>query len=173
MIITVFALGGVTGGTSRLSSNIFVPGFDCFESYSEEIDVSPGLGWVTLLVYELLIFVLTVCRICKTRGVSLAISRRNLFDIMLQDGAMYFAVMTLINLPNILMYYCGSNTTRGSLATFTSCISVTLISRLMLNLHKAVHAGILTTPVRDDDYNSAVLTTRVTVQSALSSRDCY
>jgi hypothetical protein len=40
MIITVFALGGVTGGTSRLSSSIFVPGFDCFESYSEEIDVS-------------------------------------------------------------------------------------------------------------------------------------
>lgn len=86
---------------------------------------------------------------------------------------MYFAVMTLSNLPNILTYYFGSNTTRGSLATFTSCMSVTLVSRLMLNLHKSVDAGILSNPVRDDDYDSAtVLTTRVNVQSAISSSYC-
>ncbi|KAG2042559.1 hypothetical protein BDR03DRAFT_943674 [Suillus americanus] len=170
MIIIVFALGGVTAGTFGLRSSTAVPGFNCYESYSEDIAISPGLGWVTLLVYELLIFFLTICRICKTRGLSLAISRRNILDIIFQDGAMYFAVMTLANLPNILTYYCGSNNTRGSLATFTSCMSVTLISRLMLNLHKSVDAGIFTTPVRDDDYDSAVLTTRVTVQS---SCDCY
>lgn len=169
MIIIVFSLGGVTAGTFGLHSNI-VPGFNCFESYSEEIAISPGLGWVTLLAYELLIFVLTVYRICKTRGLSLAMSRRNILDIIFQDGAMYFAVMTLFNIPNILTYYCGSNTTRGSLATFTSCMSVTLISRLMLNLHKSVDAGIFSNPVRDDDYDSAaVLTTRVNVQSAISS----
>jgi hypothetical protein len=46
----------------------------------------PGLGWVTLLAYELLIFVLTVYRICKTRGLSLAMSRRNILDIIFQDG---------------------------------------------------------------------------------------
>ncbi|KAG1881218.1 hypothetical protein F4604DRAFT_1747128 [Suillus subluteus] len=164
MIIIIFAFGGVTAGTFGLHSSIVMPGFThCYESYSEEIAISPGLGWVTLLVYELLIFVLTICRICKTRGLSLATSRRNMLDIIFQDGAMYFAVMTLANLPNILTYYCGSNTTRGSLATFTSCMSVTLISRLMLNLHKSVDAGIFTTPVRNDDYDSTVLTTRVNV----------
>ncbi|KAG2142891.1 uncharacterized protein EDB93DRAFT_1252155 [Suillus bovinus] len=171
MVIIVFALGGVTAGTFRFrSSNM--PGFNCLESYSEEIAVSPGLGWVTLLVYELLIFVLTVCRIWKIRGLSLAISRRNILGIIFQDGIVYFAVMTLINLFNILTYYCISNTTRGCMATFTSCMSVTLISRLMLNLHKHVDAGIFTTPVRDDEYDSAVLTTRVDVQSAISSSHC-
>ncbi|KAG1808635.1 uncharacterized protein BJ212DRAFT_1382203 [Suillus subaureus] len=172
MIIIVFALGGVTAGTFRLSSDTAVPGSNCYESYLEETAVSPGLGWVTLLVYELLIFALTICRICKTRKLSLAVSRRNILDIMFQDGAMYFAVMTLVNLPNILTYYCGSNTTRGSLATFTSCMSVTLISRLMLNLHKSVDAGIFTTPVRDDDYDSAVLTTRINVQSRAAISSC-
>jgi hypothetical protein len=52
-------------------------------------------------------------------------------------------------------------------------MSVTLVSRLMLNLHKFVDAGILSNPVRDDDYDSAaVLTTRVNVQSAISSSYC-
>lgn len=131
----------------------------------------PGLGWTTLLLYELLIFSLTVYRICKTRGLSLITSRRNLLDIMFQDGAMYFAVMTLVNLPNILMSYCGPNTTRGSLATLTSCVSVALVSRLMLNLHKSVDTGILTTPVRNDN-GDYVLTTRIDVeQSAIASSD--
>ncbi|KAG2110613.1 uncharacterized protein F5147DRAFT_689325 [Suillus discolor] len=172
MIIIVCALGGVTAGTFGLRSSAVVPGLNCLDSYAKKIAVSPGLGWVTLLVYELLIFVLTVRRICKIRGLSLAISRRHMLDIMFQDGAMYFAVMTLFNLLNILTYYCGSNTTRGSLATFTSCISVTLVSRLMLNLHKSVDTGILTTPVQDDDYDSTVLTTRINVQSTISSRQC-
>lgn len=172
MIVIVCSLGGITAGTSGLHSDI-VPGFNCFESLSEKIAVSPGLGWVTLLAYELLIFILTLHKICETRGLSLAMSRRNILDIIFQDGAMYFAVMTLSNLPNILTYYFGSNTTRGSLATFTSCMSVTLVSRLMLNLHKSVDAGILSNPVRDDDYDSAtVLTTRVNVQSAISSSYC-
>jgi len=172
MIIIVCALGGVTAGTFGLRSSAVVPGMNCLDSYAKHIAVSPGLGWVTLLVYELLIFVLTVCRICKIRALSLAISRGHMLDIMFQDGVMYFAVMTLFNLLNILTYYCGSNTTRGSLATFTSCISVTLVSRLMLNLHKSVDTGILTTPVQDDDYDSIVLTTRINVQSTNSSRQC-
>ncbi|KAG1732501.1 hypothetical protein EDB19DRAFT_1733816 [Suillus lakei] len=114
MIIIVFALGGVTAGTFRLHSSI-VPGINCFQSYTEEIAVSPGLGWVTLFVYELLIFSLTVWRICKTRGLSLVMPRRNILDIIFQDGAMYFGVMTLINIPNILTYYCGSVSTHTRL----------------------------------------------------------
>ncbi|KAG1796900.1 uncharacterized protein BJ212DRAFT_1407011, partial [Suillus subaureus] len=67
------------------------------------------------------------------------------------------------------MSYCGPNTTRGSLATLTSCVSVALVSRLMLNLHKSVDTGILTTPVRNDN-GDYVLTTRIDVeQSAIAS----
>ncbi|KAG2071606.1 hypothetical protein BDR04DRAFT_500793 [Suillus decipiens] len=172
MVIIGLTFGGVIAGTFQLRSSIIVPGFNCFESYSEGIAVSPGLGWTTLFIYEFLIFFLTVYKIRETRGLSRAMARRSIIDIVFQDGAMYFAVMTLINLPNILTYYCGSGTNRGSLAIFTSCMSVILVSRLMLNLHKSVDTGILTTPIQDDDHSSFVLTTRIDVQSGSSSGNC-
>ncbi|KAJ8453745.1 hypothetical protein ONZ45_g19585 [Pleurotus djamor] len=51
------------------------------------------------------------------------------------SGALYFAVMVLANLLNILTFYLPSPLLRGSLATFASLTSVTMISRLLLNLH--------------------------------------
>ncbi|KAG1750888.1 hypothetical protein EDB19DRAFT_1904285 [Suillus lakei] len=52
-------------------------------------------------------------------------------------------------------------------------MSVTLISRLMLNLHKSIDAGIFSTPALDDGLSLAVLTTGVNVQSAISSHHCW
>ncbi|KAG2743158.1 hypothetical protein P692DRAFT_201887723 [Suillus brevipes Sb2] len=128
-----------------------------------------GLAWVAVFVYELLIFVLTIFRTCKTRGFrQLFSSNRNIIDIIFQDGAMYFAAMTLINIPNILSYYY---ITRGNLATFTGCMSVTLISRLVLNLHKSTDHGIFSTAIRDDGYSLGVFTTRISLQAVTSSHN--
>ncbi|KAG0699207.1 hypothetical protein DFH29DRAFT_60486 [Suillus ampliporus] len=174
IIIIVLALaGGVSAGTfGYYSSNTNVlPGVGCYETYTTETAARFGLAWLAIFVFELLIFVLTVYRIYKIRGLlrlSL-VTGRNILDIIFRDGAMYFGAMTLSNIPNILTYYCESDITRGSMATFTSCISVTLISRLMLNLHESVDAGIFSTPARDEDHGLAVFTTRVSVQSAISS----
>ncbi|KAG2030803.1 hypothetical protein BDR03DRAFT_973983 [Suillus americanus] len=74
--------------------------------------------------------------------------------------------MTLVNLPNILTYFCGPDSTRGGLGAFTSCISVTLISRLMLNLHESIDTGIFSTAAGT---SLDVFTTRVDVQSTVSS----
>ncbi|KAG2125041.1 hypothetical protein DEU56DRAFT_826099 [Suillus clintonianus] len=166
MVIISFALVGLAlAGSSghSLSTAVGVPGFGCYESYTTETAVSPGLAWASLFVYELLIFALTVFRICNTKGLSLVMSRRNILDIIFQDGAIYFVAMTVFNIPNILTFYCGSDTIRGSLATFTSCMSVTLISRLVLNLHKPIDTGISSSLIPDDDSGSAVLTSRVNV----------
>ncbi|KAG1867214.1 hypothetical protein DFJ58DRAFT_768945 [Suillus subalutaceus] len=84
---------------------------------------------------------------------------------------MYFGAMTLVNIPNILTYYSGSVTIRGGLATLTSCLSVTLISRLMLNLHQSIDTGICSISARDEGPSLAVFTTRINVQSAISSHD--
>ncbi|KAG0698864.1 hypothetical protein DFH29DRAFT_80147 [Suillus ampliporus] len=174
MVIIGFALaGGTTAGTfGHFESNITIlPGVGCYETYTTETAVRLGLAWVAVFVFDLLIFVLTVYRICKTRGLlrlSL-VTKRNAIDIIFHDGAMYFGAMALINIPNILTYYSGSVTVRGCLGTFTICMSVTLISRLMLNLHKSIDTDTFSTPTRDDDYSLDVLTTRVNLQSAISS----
>ncbi|KAG2362080.1 hypothetical protein BDR07DRAFT_1407911, partial [Suillus spraguei] len=127
---------------------------------------------MAFFTFELFIFILTVDRICKTRG----LLRLSLFtgsdviDIIFHDGAMYFGAMTLIGIPNILTYFSSSVVIRGSLATFTGIISATLISRLVLNLHESTDNGILSTTVVEDNTTFALLTTRVNVQSVISSR---
>jgi hypothetical protein len=57
---------------------------------------------VALFAYELLIFVLTVSRICKTKGMLrspyLVMSRQNIIDIIFQDGKFF-----VVSVPEILI----------------------------------------------------------------------
>lgn len=175
MTIIIIALVGLACAVSfaQVSGDaVILPGVGCYEAYTAETAARIGLAWVALFVFDLLIFVLTVYRICKTKGLPRLslITRRNVVDVIFQDGAMYFGAMALINIPNILTYYSSSVAVRGSLCNFTSCISVTLISRLILNLHKTIDTSIFSTTIRDNDYClDVLLTTRVDVQSAISS----
>ncbi|KAG1736237.1 hypothetical protein EDB19DRAFT_1050232 [Suillus lakei] len=175
MVIILFSLAvGVSVGTfGHFSGNATIlPGVGCYEIYTADAAARVGLAWVAEFVFELLTFILIVYRTCKTRSLlrlSL-VTRRDIIDVIFRDGTMYFGVMALVNVPNILTYYFGSVATRGCLATFTSCMSVTLISRLVLNLHnKSTDAGIVSIPAQDDGSSLAVLTTRVNVQSTISS----
>lgn len=172
MIIGLALTGGASAGTFGDNSNtaIYISGSDCHNTLTAEKAIRYGVAWIAVFIYELLIFVLTVFRAYKTRGsMLLSPSSGNILDIIFQDGTMYFAVMTLINLPNILTYYCGSVITRGNLAVFTSCMSATLISRMVLNLHKSTNDGILSTVVQDDEITLGVFTTRVNVQQPVIS----
>ncbi|KAG2368653.1 hypothetical protein BDR07DRAFT_1390494 [Suillus spraguei] len=174
LIILVALAGAASVGTfGRFSGNtIIFPGIGCYETYTAETSIRLGLAWVALFVFDLLIFTLTVYMICKTRGLlrlSL-LTRRNVIDTIFHDGAMYFGAMALFNIPNILTYYTGSGMISGTLGAFTSCMSVTLISRLMLNLHKSIDTGIFSTLAPDnDDECLIIITTRVNVESANSS----
>ncbi|KAG1726402.1 hypothetical protein EDB19DRAFT_1752603 [Suillus lakei] len=114
VIISLALAGAASAGSFGDNSNTAtdMQGSDCHNTLTAETAVRYGLAWVAVFVYESLIFVLTIFRTCKIRGLlRLSLSRRNILDIMFQDGAMYFAAMTLINLPNILTYYCGSVST--------------------------------------------------------------
>ncbi|KAG1730318.1 hypothetical protein EDB19DRAFT_2027506 [Suillus lakei] len=181
IICLALAGGACAGSFGHYTKNeTTTPGGHCFELYTAEAYVIIfailyarfGLAWLAIFAFELLIFVLTVHRTCKTRGLLRLrlVTRRNILDLILQDGAMYFGTMTLCNIPNIMMYYSRSGDLRGSLglATFTSCMSVTLMSRLMLNLHKSIDCGIFSTPTRDEYHNLAVLTTGINVQSGVA-----
>ncbi|KIK36896.1 hypothetical protein CY34DRAFT_93647, partial [Suillus luteus UH-Slu-Lm8-n1] len=175
MIIVGFALavGACAGIFGHFSGNATIfPGVGCYETYTATVAARVALAWVALFIFESLIFILTVYRICKTRGfprLSL-FTRNNVIDIIFHDVNLIHTLraMTLINIPNILTYYVTKVNTRGSLATFTSSMSATLISRLVLNLHESMDAGILST-TRDESASFALLTTQVNVQSAISS----
>ncbi|KAG1729513.1 uncharacterized protein EDB91DRAFT_811178 [Suillus paluster] len=160
IIMVALATGASAGSFGHFSSDATsLPGVGCYKTYTTKTAARLGLAWLAGLVFDIFIFVLIVYRICKTKGLPRLslVTRRNIIDIIFCDGAMYFGAMVLCQIPNILTFYVDSVATAGMLATFSICISVTLISRLMLNLHKFIDVGILSTPARDDDHNLACL----------------
>jgi hypothetical protein len=170
LIFVVLAGGSSAGAIGQYAGNLTIsPGVGCYETYTVEVSIRCGLAWLAMFAFELLIFVLTVRRTCKTRGLLRfrLTGRRNALDVIFHDGAMYFGAMTLCNIPNIVMYYSALGVVRGSLglATFTSCMSVTLISRLMLNLHESIDSGIFSVPTQDDEQCLSILTTEIDAQS--------
>ncbi|KAJ6507046.1 hypothetical protein C8R45DRAFT_971378 [Mycena sanguinolenta] len=56
-------------------------------------------------------------------------------------------MLCLVNLANIFMLYYGDVVTAGSLAWVASAISVTMVSRLILNLHDATSGDVIVSTV--------------------------
>ncbi|KAF8890470.1 hypothetical protein BD779DRAFT_1671403 [Infundibulicybe gibba] len=111
-------------------------------------------AWEALFVYDSIIFALTLVKTWR-EGRNVAIDKRlPVITLFLRDGAIYFAVMALANLANILTFYFCGPFLRGGLSTFSSSISVTMMSRFMLNLHETASIGIFSTHITTQDYLS-------------------
>ncbi|KAF9549073.1 hypothetical protein CPC08DRAFT_823474 [Agrocybe pediades] len=103
-------------------------------------------AWEALLVYDCLIFTLTIRKTWKGRkAYAMTGTSMPLVTLILRDGAIYFAVMGLANFGNVFTFYLGGTFLRGGLSMSSSAISTTLMTRLMLNLHKSADDGLLTT----------------------------
>ncbi|KAK7038482.1 hypothetical protein R3P38DRAFT_2906212 [Favolaschia claudopus] len=99
-------------------------------------------SWISLFVFDLTVFALTLYYAKITRERSTR--QTNLHVLVVRDGAMYFGIMALANLANIATYYLVEYwpLIPGALATFANCISITMISRLILNLLEQADEGI-------------------------------
>ncbi|KAJ7810484.1 hypothetical protein B0H13DRAFT_2344646 [Mycena leptocephala] len=115
----------------------------------------PGVAfaWEGQLVCDILILGLTLRRACIYHH-TVGLGSSSLLRTMFRDGAVYFGMIALANLANIIMLYVMSVSppslriahqwilqiiTAGSLAWVACSISATMISRLMLNLHDAAN----------------------------------
>ncbi|KAH9477580.1 hypothetical protein JR316_0009802 [Psilocybe cubensis] len=120
----------------------------CHVAFSSMTSVRLAAAWEALFVYDSIIFGLIVVKTWRARqdhaitGISIP-----LISLILRDGAVYFAVMALCNLANIVTFYLCGPFLRGGLSTFASSMSVTMMSRLMLNLHETAEAGIYSTGI--------------------------
>ncbi|KAJ6615183.1 hypothetical protein B0H10DRAFT_2220535 [Mycena sp. CBHHK59/15] len=125
----------------RLRRSLFLTGFGV------------ALAWEAQLVCDILILSLTLRR-AYTYHHTVGLESPSLLRTMFRDGAVYFGMICLVNLANIVMLHAmsvfpsslGLRTpmdsqiiTAGSLAWVACAISVTMISRLMLNLHDAAN----------------------------------
>ncbi|KAJ7728700.1 hypothetical protein DFH07DRAFT_850965 [Mycena maculata] len=119
----------ITGKTGNTVENLPLY-FGCNYAISQSQGVSLASAWAGVAVFDCMIFLLTLYKVFsrrRTRGT-------DLFTVLLRDGSVYFGVMVMSNLSNILSFVLGSPYTRGIATTWTNIISSIMISRLMLNL---------------------------------------
>ncbi|KZV68351.1 hypothetical protein PENSPDRAFT_610098 [Peniophora sp. CONT] len=137
VVLLGIACWSVTGGRSFVLED--VPGCHVGMDYYTGSHIA--VAWIAQAAFDMIIFGLTVYRTLQTRrfhdGRGLLLSGSGLLDLVWRDGAIYFVTMALANVANIVTFYLLTDGLRGVLSTFAGCISVTMMSRLMLNLYEA------------------------------------
>ncbi|KAJ7691050.1 hypothetical protein B0H17DRAFT_1063963 [Mycena rosella] len=118
-----------TGKTGDTQDNLHLY-FGCNYGISHTQGVSLATAWAGVAGFDCLIFLLTLWKVLTRHR----LHATNLLTVLLRDGSVYFLVMFMSNLSNIITFVFGTPYTRGIATTFTNIISSIMISRLMLNL---------------------------------------
>ncbi|KAJ7041529.1 hypothetical protein C8F04DRAFT_144275 [Mycena alexandri] len=118
----------------------------CHIAISQNLGAYFAVPWEALFLYDVVIFLALFYKSLQTRAESPLMWRRTpILGLLIRDGAIYFAIMACVNLANIVTYFIAEPLLRGCLSTLCSCMSVTLTSRLMLNMHSLDRLGIFST----------------------------
>jgi hypothetical protein len=104
------------------------------------------MAWECLFAYDTLLFALTMARglseareRARTRpSGSRTRTAQGLVALITRDGVLYYCIVALANLGNVLTFYVAPPLLKGTLSNFTSALSTILCSRLMLNLRTSV-----------------------------------
>ncbi|CAL1708438.1 unnamed protein product [Somion occarium] len=108
----------------------------CHQAINKTTAVHLAVAWEVLFAYDCMIFALTIYKTYQERTRRNVAALNTLVELIWRDGAIYFAVMASVNAANVLTFYFLSPSLKGVLSTFASSISVTMMSRIMLNLHE-------------------------------------
>ncbi|KAJ3914936.1 hypothetical protein F5877DRAFT_49549, partial [Lentinula edodes] len=139
MLVTGFTLGGLS-----IVSLIYMLTKPCSPRLIDHSLIEVAAAWEALFLYDSMLFVMTLHKAYKTRyELRQERLRIPLVVIILRDGS----VMALANLINISTFYYAQPFLRGALCTFASSMSVTIMSRLMLNLHQISETGLYTSHI--------------------------
>ncbi|KAI5994908.1 hypothetical protein F5J12DRAFT_409091 [Pisolithus orientalis] len=88
-------------------------------------------AWGGQMLFDALVFTLTLRKLISSRS----LGKRTFTALALRDGALYFAVMTVANVPNITTFLVMSDPfKRSMLSVPTNTLCTVMISRLMINL---------------------------------------
>lgn len=101
----------------------------CAASLTRNQGIHIGAAWGGMLVFDSVIFVMTVLKSFPLRSKS-----QDLITVLLRDGTIYFSVILAANLANILILVIGGPFTRNLGTIPMNVISSVMISRLVLNL---------------------------------------
>ncbi|KAJ6489954.1 hypothetical protein C8R45DRAFT_1096925 [Mycena sanguinolenta] len=150
-IVALFAIIKYAKNPDLLSE----PGLSgCDTAYATlALAARPAAAWEAIVVCDILVFALTARQAFVYRK-TVPLYTGSLMERMATDGTMYFGIIVLANLANLLTFYLGDALLAGILSCFSTNLSLTLISRLMLNLREAADAQMnnnLTLNTRDPE----------------------
>ncbi|KAJ7878035.1 hypothetical protein B0H13DRAFT_2346826 [Mycena leptocephala] len=109
----------------------------------------PGIGGCatvtprTSIVCDILVFLLTVRR-AYAQPATHPRYTGTLLRRMTTDGAVYFGIIIIANAANLATFYLCDILLTGFLSCFITSLSMMLLARLMLNLHKEAAVGMTT-----------------------------
>ncbi|KAH9852454.1 hypothetical protein C2E23DRAFT_825569 [Lenzites betulinus] len=138
-----------------------------------------AVSWEALFLFDLMVFSLTVGKTFRERNRQRVTSgRHDIISLILRDGSMYFAVMASVNFANTLTFYFLEPLLRGCLSTFASSVSVTMMSRLMLNLQgsatgRAALASSSLYPSTSDNSTTMLFTSRFSMRGAATQTQLH
>lgn len=110
----------------------------CHIGLSRVTAIHVASAWEALFIYDSMLFVFTFYRAYTRRT-----ERIPLLYLVFKDGSIYYATMALATLSNVLTFYLAGPYLRGGLSSCASSLSVTLMSRLTLNLYRTRDVHIL------------------------------
>ncbi|KAJ7366282.1 hypothetical protein DFH08DRAFT_833891 [Mycena albidolilacea] len=141
-------------GYGKHSELLVVSGLSgCHATYRTLTAVRPAGVWEATLVCDILVFALTIRRAYIQSRTSVLYAG-SLLQRMFTDGSMYFGIIVLATLANVLTFYVDDAIVSGFLSWFTTNLSVTMLCRLMLNLHQAGGLGMDTAEPNTIDLES-------------------
>ncbi|KAJ6489921.1 hypothetical protein C8R45DRAFT_1213327 [Mycena sanguinolenta] len=142
--LTVVAMFAIIEYGKHLDVDLLArPGFSgCDMAYfPRSVAAFPAGTWEGTLFCDTLVFGLTARRALIQRKTS-PLYAGSLIERMATDGTMYYRMIVLASLANVLTFYIGDAVLSGFLCWFTTNLSLALLSRLMLNLHEAAHVSV-------------------------------
>ncbi|CAK5280757.1 unnamed protein product [Mycena citricolor] len=145
IILIAISLVGLTAWSLRQGQRGYpitvVPG--CHLGVSQLGASRLSICWICLFTFDTIIFGLTLYFGSVSRREVGARMHMPLHRVLVFDGAVYYGTMALANLANIVTFLTPNRHIRGTLASFATCFSVTMLVRLMLNIHGRSEDGIL------------------------------
>ncbi|KAI0303571.1 hypothetical protein B0F90DRAFT_1916569 [Multifurca ochricompacta] len=100
----------------------------CSRPLTEEEGLSTAISWASTLVLDTSVFILLLLKAIKIgRGV-------RLLEIIMRNGTMYYTILSLVNLTNILVLRFAPPALRTSSTGLTNALASTIMSRVILNL---------------------------------------
>ncbi|KAI0780737.1 hypothetical protein BD413DRAFT_463774, partial [Trametes elegans] len=105
----------------------------CNTSLTDEQGIHLALAWSAMLWFDTVIFALTLYKAIQMRR---EISSGSLIERLFRDGTIYYGILVALNMTNIVTFLKtpSGSPMKGVASVMANVLSMTLTSRLMLNL---------------------------------------